>query len=342
MEKIKIFTLTHKSFTAPSDPMYVPLQVGSALHDDLGYLKDDTGDNISEKNIYYSELTGHYWVWKNVTDVPYVGCCHYRRYLMNDRDRLFTESELLELFKSYDIITTKRVHLNNSYRYGFSANHNGAVLDMTGEVIRDLYPSDYDNFISMVNDNYTHFSNMLIASKEIFDDYCSWLFSIFSEVENRVNLDTDEDSYHKRVLGFISEFLLGVYIKGRGLRSWECKVAVMCEKKEVTETKAVLARFFASHDFAGAKSYLLNAITLRPDIMQEASDITGELRMSMQVISTCEFEAAAGAKCILEKISDFNELMSYFSHLNDLIKQNQPIPDTYSEQAVYVAKTLKE
>ena len=35
-QKIRIFTMTHKSFTPPPDPMYVPLQVGRAGHGPLG------------------------------------------------------------------------------------------------------------------------------------------------------------------------------------------------------------------------------------------------------------------------------------------------------------------
>mgnify|MGYP003227979870 FL=1 len=47
---IKIFVMTHKQFEAPTDSMYVPLQVGHAISPELGYLADDTGDNISRKN----------------------------------------------------------------------------------------------------------------------------------------------------------------------------------------------------------------------------------------------------------------------------------------------------
>jgi len=47
---VKVFTITHKSFAVPSDPVYIPLQVGRALSEDLGYIGDHTGDHISEKN----------------------------------------------------------------------------------------------------------------------------------------------------------------------------------------------------------------------------------------------------------------------------------------------------
>jgi hypothetical protein len=42
---IKIYTLTHKKFDVPPDPLYVPLQVGREGKEDLGYLCDNTGEN---------------------------------------------------------------------------------------------------------------------------------------------------------------------------------------------------------------------------------------------------------------------------------------------------------
>ena len=43
---------------------------------------DDTGETIAPRNKHYSELTGWYWIWKNVSDVSIVGLCHYRRYFL--------------------------------------------------------------------------------------------------------------------------------------------------------------------------------------------------------------------------------------------------------------------
>ena len=53
---LTIYTLTHKYFTKPDDNMYVPLQVGTAINSPLGYLRDDTGDNISALNGYTVNL----------------------------------------------------------------------------------------------------------------------------------------------------------------------------------------------------------------------------------------------------------------------------------------------
>ena len=79
MKNIKMIVATHKKYQMPKDKMYLPIQVGAKGKEDLGYQKDNEGENISSKNPYYSELTGLYWAWKNL-DADYIGLSHYRRY----------------------------------------------------------------------------------------------------------------------------------------------------------------------------------------------------------------------------------------------------------------------
>ena len=75
---IKIIVATHKKYWMPSDDIYLPVHVGKKGKTDLGYQGDDTGDNISDKNTNYCELTGLYWAWKNLK-ADYKGLAHYRR-----------------------------------------------------------------------------------------------------------------------------------------------------------------------------------------------------------------------------------------------------------------------
>ena len=316
---IKIFAMTHKQFDVPTDPMYQPLHVGHVNAKDLGYLGDDVGENISHLNCYYSELTGHYWLWKNCKDVDYIGTCHYRRFLINEQEKVLTKQEYENLLKQYDLITTKRVVLNNSYHYGFSANHNIQALDCTGEVIRDLYPEYYDTYVSLVHENETYFGNMFVTSKALFDQYCEWLFTIFAEVEKRINLDTDEDAYHKRVLGFISEFLLLVWVRVNHLKVYECKVGMLGEKAETRELKETLAEYFRKKDINGAKEYFLKRKSERPDVMMEASDVTGELRICMQIIATAGKEMECYGSSILDREHEFRKLIMIFTELNHVI-----------------------
>ena len=83
MEKLRIFVCAHKSDPSTRNTLpFVPIQGGKELHKDidLGYICDNTGDNISNKNNKYSEWSVIYWIWKNVKDVEYIGLNHYRRY----------------------------------------------------------------------------------------------------------------------------------------------------------------------------------------------------------------------------------------------------------------------
>lgn len=320
---IRIYTMTHKQFELPPDSMYTPLHVGRAGNSNAAgmsaYTGDDTGEHISNLNCYYSELTGFYWIWKNCHDIDYVGTCHYRRYLINEQEQIFTEKEYKELLKSYDLITTKRVQLNNSYYYGFSANHNIKALDMTGIVIKEKYPEYYDTFERLVHGTETYFGNILVTSKTLFDAYVKWLFGIFFEVQKRIELETGEDAYHKRVFGFISEFLLLVWVTAQNLRICECKVGMLGEKAETRELKEQLAVFFAQKDIDGAKNFFLKTRELRPDVLMEASDVTGELRLSMQVIATAGEEQQHYGSSILDRINDFRGLMDLFGRLNQIV-----------------------
>ena len=54
-KNIKVIIATHKKYEMPTDTMYLPLHVGAEGKEDLGYAKDNTGDNISEKNPYFCE-----------------------------------------------------------------------------------------------------------------------------------------------------------------------------------------------------------------------------------------------------------------------------------------------
>ena len=113
--KIEIFVLTHKKFELPLDNLYKPLLNGSITYeDDFGYLRDDSGDNISDLNKYYAELTGVYWAWKN-SDADIIGFCHYRRY--------FAKNISLKLLKKEDIEET----LDVSFKYLLILSSSGVL-----------------------------------------------------------------------------------------------------------------------------------------------------------------------------------------------------------------------
>lgn len=82
MSKTVILVCAHKQDACLKTPPYQPVQVGRAISQtELPFaVGDDTGDNISDRNRHYCELTAHYWAWKNLHDADYIGLNHYRRY----------------------------------------------------------------------------------------------------------------------------------------------------------------------------------------------------------------------------------------------------------------------
>ena len=97
---IKVLVATHKKYWMPQDRVYMPIQLGKDIHEDLGFSGDNTGDNISKKQPYYSELTAIYWAWKNLK-ADYVGINHYRRYFSKEKYCYFKEGDKNKIFK-YD------------------------------------------------------------------------------------------------------------------------------------------------------------------------------------------------------------------------------------------------
>lgn len=318
MAKIKIFVCTHKQFEPPKDPIYVPIHVGKKGKPDLGYAGDDTGDEISGKNCYYSELTGLYWAAKNCPEADIKGSCHYRRYLINEEGKAYTASEIEKILERYDIMTTKTLSLRSAYYDGYRENHNIEDLVLTGKVLKARYPAYYKVYEELVHKNQTYFGNMIICRKELFDAYVEWLFDIFFEMEPQMDF-SGYDDYHKRVFGFISEFLLKVYIITNGLRVHESVVGMVGEKKETMEVRKKLSEMIMKKKLLEAKAYFMDFVKKRPDILMEASDINGELKLAMQIITSCEHEYEAYGKSILDSVYDYQELMHYFSKVNEIM-----------------------
>lgn len=107
---IKMIVATHKAFDVPSDEFYLPVHVGHAVNPvDLGFQRDDEGDNISHLNRTYCELTAVYWAWKNL-DADVVGLSHYRRFFAgkgvppHGRKGILTASGAAELMTNHGVV----------------------------------------------------------------------------------------------------------------------------------------------------------------------------------------------------------------------------------------------
>lgn len=207
MSRCKIYIACHKPCDVPSDDVYTPIQVGrSKSQYSLDMIGDDTGDNISDKNSTFSEMTAQYWVWKNVHDVDYVGFCHYRRFF----NKTFTNASANDLFgDGTDVILATPQYRRRTMQHHWLLYICPEDIAILRFVVHKLYP-EYDSLIdNCLLDVKCHPCNMLICSKKMFDGYCEWLFSILFECEKYVRLSPY--SIGKRVFGYMAEFLMPLY-----------------------------------------------------------------------------------------------------------------------------------
>lgn len=232
MKDVKIIVATHKKYTMPTDEMYLPLHVGKQDKESIGFIGDDTGDNISYKNLYYCELTGLYWTWKNLEN-EYIGLVHYRRYFSYKKKGKDYFSNVLTIEEASHLLEKTDVILPNKRRYFIETLYNHykhtlyiEPLDETRNIVKECYPDYLLYFDKLKKRTSAHMFNMFIMKREILDEYCEWLFSILKLLENRVDIKK-YDTFHTRFFGRISELLLDVYIEKNHISYKEVKVISM-------------------------------------------------------------------------------------------------------------------
>ncbi len=237
-----IYVITHKVFdnsilSRDDHNDYQVLHVGTNQNCNSTYLRDDVGENISNKNDSYCELTGMYWIWKNrnvVTD-PIVGISHYRRYFctngqmkkyiyMNKLPKPLERDQYNRLlFKAHIIVPKPKSSIRHNVYQLYGLFHNQNDLDKVRSIIGRLMPEYLDAFDKEMRSHRVLYANMFICRKEFFDDYCAWLFTILDELEKEIqtfdnNKVSKEDKYQARIFGFVSERLLQVWIRKNKLK----------------------------------------------------------------------------------------------------------------------------
>lgn len=251
---IKILIAAHKTYRMPKDSIYLPIHVGKAgKKTDLGYIGDDTGDNISAKNLNYCELTGIYWAYKNL-EADYIGLVHYRRHFTLHRKKdkfqsIITRQELEPLLKDYPVILPKKrnYYIETNYSHYIHAHHREG-LDLAKAVIKDNYPEYGASFDLVMNRTKAHMFNMFIMRKDYFQEYACWLFSVLSEVEKQLDI-SDYNPYEARVFGFLAERLLDVFLETKKIPYKELNVMFMESQNWFTKGFTFLRRKFIKSEY---------------------------------------------------------------------------------------------
>ena len=218
---LKVLVCYHKpSVLPPLNSCFVPIHVGRALNNAYSkdgqlnntdqewllshMIGDNTGQNISIENRKYCELTAIYWAWKNYESIGnpnYIGLSHYRRIFNLNNVNL----DFADIFVAEKWISDK-----NTYEQ-FTTAHGNEDLDKAIQIIKEEYPSYNLAIKTYLNSHQLHMFNMFIMKKELFFHYAEWLFNILHKLDKKLDY-TNRTHQSLRVLGYIAERLLGIFI----------------------------------------------------------------------------------------------------------------------------------
>lgn len=213
---IKIAVATHKKYRMPQDPVYLPLHVGAALGEPLGYQADNTGENISELNPYFCELTGLYWMWKNLK-ADYKGLVHYRRHFClrwkgSKWASVLTGAEAEALCSKYDVIApSKRRYVIETLESHYSHTHYQDHLEKVEQIIRTSHPEYLEAFSKTLDKTNGHMFNMFIMRSDLVDEYCTFLFDVLFKLSEQVD-SSGYTPFQARYLGRMGELLFNVWL----------------------------------------------------------------------------------------------------------------------------------
>lgn len=167
------------------------------------FLIDEKHDkfNMDFMNPWFCELTGLFYLWKNVDD-DIVGLEHYRRYHLNPDFTLMHETDIINILKDYDIICSKKDGEGLTLEQRFYRNMRNELKYLT-DSIKTLYPEQFEAFNKFIKTRWHWQFNMFICKKELLNKYCDWLFTILLNI-----VDKHKPNIKQRSLGYLAEIIL--------------------------------------------------------------------------------------------------------------------------------------
>lgn len=246
MEKpdIKIFVSSRIDLESDAfkSEILVPVRCGATFdtRKNPQMIGDDTGENISDKRLSFCEMTVQYWAWKNA-EADYYGLFHYRRFFNFSGESYLTnaygtvcdefineksakkygliDKKIQKLVRNYDMIVPEAMDISKfpekyksvqeqwkSVQYLHEKDLN-AMLD----VIARLQPTYFSTAKKYLLGEKAYFCAMHIMKKELFQEYCTWLYPILFELENEIDVSTYSVE-GQRTIGHLAERLLGIFI----------------------------------------------------------------------------------------------------------------------------------
>tara|TARA_B100000035_G_C20998778_1_gene553832 strand:+ start:518 stop:1324 length:807 start_codon:yes stop_codon:yes gene_type:complete len=250
MNNLEIYCVTDKRIKQLENTNYNLAAVGKNNLPN-NYLKCNSGDHIFYKEEYYSELTFHYWYWKNRLDIKsdkWIGFCQKRRFWI---DKSFMNKNINHLnytsvilkksqpeWQNYESIICNPIYVNKlkkmtilkkgfinlikkpsilfniknqNIALHFDLHHGNGNLD---KAISVLNKSDQVEFFDYVNTKtYYNPHIMFIAKPIILDRWFQTLFPWLERCEKIFGFKNLEGYRTQRLYAYLAERYLSFWFK---------------------------------------------------------------------------------------------------------------------------------
>ena len=208
MKKLKMYCLClhNKHFQTVKKLGYIPVGLGKGFFSPE-WLRDNEGENISNKNEYYGEYTFHYWFWKNrieqIENNTWIGFCAYRRFWLNKSTIISKPNKndflknIPEEWNNYDTVLGQQFFINKmkfskmvkhglsslinyppavfeknrNIKFHFNSFHGFGKLDKAIDLLDDENREDFRKFTEQ-NLSFNMGNMFICKSKKIINDYC--------------------------------------------------------------------------------------------------------------------------------------------------------------------------
>jgi hypothetical protein len=246
MKNIKIYCVTNKIKKNLENTKLTLAGVGQENFPS-NYITSNTKDNIFFKEKYYSELTFHYWFWKNIlnkSENNWIGFCQKRRFWIkkdtdnqtNLNNRLL--EEVPEEWKNYESILCESIDVNKvkkmkiikrgfknlikepsilfdknkrSLKLHFDMHHGYGNLDKAIDVMNESDKEDFRHFV--INSCSYNPHIMFISKPHIIDKWFSDLFEWLFRCEDIFGFDKLEGYDNQRLYAYLAERYLSFWFK---------------------------------------------------------------------------------------------------------------------------------
>ena len=295
MTKLKIFISYKKKKHILKNDILQPIQTGRAICKERfeNTIGDDTGDNISEMNPKYNELSAQYWVWKHYDEVDnpeYVGFMHNRRHFIFDPElkhlpyvwlpksrfyflkeiydgyiNHFSEEKILPYLEDKpNCISFRKVNIRpitnqskmEKHFYNGLPSQKKEVFKTLERVIKTNYPEYIKTFDEFKNGTEMYCCNSFIMQKKLFFEYSKFLFDILNKIDEQTD-STNFDEKEIRFLGFCGEYILSVFLmqklKNPNFKLKELAGTFICDDYKIFERRLQKYKILSKLSFGSKK-----------------------------------------------------------------------------------------